>query len=461
MKLDTGVERSIMGKKSVIIILLFSLLLSSCELFDLFPSMSLGWNSGKLNSPPSSNTNPENGNSESGNGNSADTVGNPAQQLPSATNTLTPTVTPTSTPTNTPTPASQSFGPDEYPEGVNPLTCLPVLNPASLVYPPALISVTNFPASARPQSGLAWANWVIEGYIGEGMNRFLAIFHGNYPSSNSGGSFTLPDSTTTIGPIRSGRVWYEDWRQLFNGFLVAASGAPQVVAQLGAFTSFFGSDESDINSALIPINILQQIAESNTNRLGDSALDGNLCDIKAPEGGELASSLLVYYAPLNQAIWKYDSSLGAYQRYWNDTVTGENFTLMKDRIEDIPLKFENVIIVYSNFHGSKDTYFYIDLLYSNGPAQILRDSKIYNIRWTTEAGEYEKTTGKNRPMRFTYENGEPFPLKPGQTWILLAPLGSMRTMHETVAEGNYIQRLSGSVPGSGHWSIRIYGPVIE
>ena len=434
-----------MVKKSLVIILLFSLLLSACEVFDLFAAVNTGGNSGNQNAalPP---------NSSSGND-----AGNPAPPQPTATNTITPTATATATPT----PVLQSYGPDDYPEGINPLTCLPVEDPASLVFPPALISITNFPASARPQSGLAWANWVIEGYIGEGMNRFLAIFHGDYPSSNSGGSLDLPDSTTTIGPIRSGRVWYEDWRQLFNGFLVAASGAPQVLAQLNAFNYFFGSDESDINSALIPITTLEQIAESNSNRLGDTALNSNLCDVKAPEGGDLANSLFVYYAPLNQALWKYEPSLGAYQRSWNDTVTGENFTLMKDRIDDIPLKFENLIIVYANFHGSKDAYFYIDLLYSNGPAQIMRDGKIYDIRWTTEAGEYEQTTGKNRPMRFTYANGDPFPLKPGQTWVLLAPLGSIRTMHETVAEGNYIQRLTSNLPGSGNWAIEIYGPVIE
>ena len=64
-------------------------------------------------------------------------------------------------------------------------------------------------------------------------------------------------------------------------------------------------------------------------------------------------------------------------------------------------------------------------------------------------------------MRFTYENGDPFPLKPGQTWILLAPLSSQSTMHETVAEGNYIQKITANTPGSGNWAIEIYGPIIE
>jgi hypothetical protein len=464
-----------MVKKILALILLFSLALSACQIFDLLSApkstVNTGGNSSNLNAPVNTGNNSSgspsgnsSGNSGGNSGNSTvagaaniagNTANNPAPVKPTATKTLEPTAT--ATPTNTPTPVPQTFGPDNYPAGMNPLTCESVQDPASLDVPPALISITNFPASARPQAGLAWANWVMEGYIGEGMNRFLAVFHGDFPTSDSGGSMTLPDSATSIGPIRSGRVWYEDWRQLFDGFLVAASGAPQVLAQLGSFNYQFGSDEGDINSALIPIDKLKDIASSNPHHLGADALNGNLCDVNAPANGAAATSFFTFYAPLNQVLWKYEPSLGAYQRYENDTVTGDTFTLMTDRIDSIPLTFENLIIVYTDFQG-KDAYFYMNLLYSKGPAQIMRDGKIYNIRWTTEAGEYEKTTGKNRPMRFTYDNGEPFPLKPGQTWVLLAPLWSQNTMHETHATGTYIQLLQQTEPGSGHWAIQIFGP---
>jgi hypothetical protein len=455
-----------MLRKSLAIVLILAFALSACQTFDLFGApKNTGGNSGNLNAPvnPGNNSGGNSGSNNSGNsgnnnnGNSGNALSNPAPANPTATKTLEPTATVTPTPTNTPTPVPQTFGPDDYPEGMNPLTCETVQDPSSLNIPPALISISNFPASARPQAGLAWANWVMEGYIGEGMNRFLAVFHGDFPSGGSSGGSVDLGSSNTIGPIRSGRVWYEDWRQLFDGFLVAASGAPQVLAQLGSFNFYFGSDEGDINSALIPIDKLKDIAEGNPHRLDEHSLDGNLCDVNAPAGGLDATSLFTFYAPLNQALWKYEPSLGAYQRYENDTVTGENFTLMNDRIDSIPLTFENIIIVYTNFHG-KDAYFYMDLLYNKGPAQILRDGKIYNIRWTTIPGEYEKETGKNRPMRFTYENGDPFPLKPGQSWVLLAPLWSQSSMHETHETGTYIQLLEQMEPGSGHWAIRIYGP---
>ena len=39
--------------------------------------------------------------------------------------------------TQTPEPTPEAYGPDELPEGVNPLTGLPASNPEDLQYPPA------------------------------------------------------------------------------------------------------------------------------------------------------------------------------------------------------------------------------------------------------------------------------------------------------------------------------------
>ena len=93
--------------------------------------------------------------------------------------------------------------------GNNPLTGLPAENPSLLNYPPALVSISNFPVSARPQAGLSYSPIVYEMYIGEGMTRFLAVFYGdfaptNLPNSTSNSKVTLDNSQ--IGPIRSGRL---------------------------------------------------------------------------------------------------------------------------------------------------------------------------------------------------------------------------------------------------------------
>src|SRR3989304_729493 len=65
--------------------------------------------------------------------------------------------------------------------GVNPLTGLPVSDPAVLQDCPLLVAVANFPPSSRRSlSGLSVAAQGWETFIGAGMTRYLAVFYGDY-----------------------------------------------------------------------------------------------------------------------------------------------------------------------------------------------------------------------------------------------------------------------------------------
>src|SRR3990170_992701 len=93
-------------------------------------------------------------------------------------------------PSPTPTPAAQvsgQLGPNlnQFPAGVNPLTGLPVANADNLDLPAVLVSLANFPPSARPLTGLSFAPQVYEIYITEGMTRFLTVFYGDLPTTQS------------------------------------------------------------------------------------------------------------------------------------------------------------------------------------------------------------------------------------------------------------------------------------
>jgi hypothetical protein len=94
-------------------------------------------------------------------------------------NTLAPTSTATPQPLSTPS----SFGPnlDQFPANYNPLSGEQVEDPNLLQTPALLVSVSHFPAVARPQAGLSFAPWVFEFYITEGATRFLATFYGAFP----------------------------------------------------------------------------------------------------------------------------------------------------------------------------------------------------------------------------------------------------------------------------------------
>jgi len=404
-------------------------------------------------------------------------------EQPEELTTQQPTVLPTEQPKATPEATivvlpdptrslSYSVGPTNFPEGVNPLTGLLAADPNMLRYPPALISISNFPASARPQAGLNTSPLVFEMAIGEGMTRFLAVFYGSFPSAVSGqtegnaiSGSTSPGNTTSgsnsaaggqIGPIRSGRLPYETMRAQLNGFLVMASASSNVAATLNSSTNIFGSDSSDINSALMGVDQLEKIANAQYTRLGRVPyLEGLYFDMQAPTGGSVAEKAWIYYSFLNQIQWQYDPDLGAYIRSDISTDGKSTFTVSTDQLTGQPLAKENVIVLFANHDYQKPTL--IDIELDNivkGKAILFRDGQAYDIFWTSKYGNFEKETGLLRPIRFMDAEGNPFPLKPGETWIQIVSLTSRAWEADSSRFPFYAPVFQ---PGSGLWAIRYYG----
>ena len=144
----------------------------------------------------------------------------PATEIPTATATITPTVTPgpsptvTASPTITPQPTAitLALGPQEFPPGVNPLTGLAVADPALLDIPALLISISHFPATARPQAGLSFASLVYEFSITEGATRHLAVFYGNKPAPEvplTGDCDVRTEPVTRTSLLLGNRVWLD------------------------------------------------------------------------------------------------------------------------------------------------------------------------------------------------------------------------------------------------------------
>jgi hypothetical protein len=379
---------------------------------------------------------------------------------------VTPTPAP-STSTQSTTAAAQtslvSYGPDSFPKGINPLTGLAVSNPENLAYPPALVSITNFPISARPQAGLSFSPIVFEMYIGQGDSRFLAMFYGDYPeqavNENQSASAGVVNADPSVGPIRSGRLPYEPLRAQYNGFLVMASAYKTVAAELSQFTNIFGSDAGNINSAMLDVTKLAKVAKASKTRLGEAALTGLLFDPIPPKEGQKGEMIWLPYSYLNQVIWRYSASDGSYHRF-QDKADGTNFVETTDRLNKNPLTYENVVILFAQHHVYAETLIDIDFKYIDRmPALIFRDGKMYQAYWTTANGDYEKKTGKLRPIRFINADGSPFAMKPGQTWVEIVPTGTQ--YNETVDSTRYLDLKKKTEPGSGAWAIRFYVPAQE
>ena len=138
-------------------------------------------------------------------------------EITSPPNTILPNATatesnplPASTPQAPPSPAT--YGPDEFPEGFNPLTGQPVSDPARLDYPAILLSVSHFPPEARPQAGFSFTPFVYEYYITEGSTRHLAVVYGEFPEPEIPlygdceiRTEPLPEADLIVG----NRVWHD------------------------------------------------------------------------------------------------------------------------------------------------------------------------------------------------------------------------------------------------------------
>jgi hypothetical protein len=340
----------------------------------------------------------------------------------------------------------EAIGPDNFPPGINPLTGMPVKDRTLLALPPALVSVSNFPVTARPQAGLSFCPYVFEMYVGEGMTRFLAMFYGDYPTvqtETDASNSQTPSDRAGIGPIRSGRLPYESLRKLYNGFLVMASASPEVGAQLKNSTNVYNPTDNDINGAMVDVTRLEAYAHASAEIKNKINLTGNAFNQSTPKDGSPANTLQIFYNYLNQVKWTYDAASGSYLRFQDKADGSGNFFPAEDHLTGKQLAFNNVILLYARHKvlNRAGTLIDIDLLYTSGKAYLFRDGQIYPIKWTTVNGDYEKTSGQLRPIRFTTENNDPVWLKPGNTWV------------EVVDVSTLTQN-----PQSGIWKARFFNP---
>jgi DUF3048 family protein/tetratricopeptide repeat protein len=344
------------------------------------------------------------------------TTPDPTITVPTKTFTLTPVK-----PTISPIPM---IGPDDFPSGINPLTGLPACDPELLKFPAVLVSITDFPASARPQAGLSFSPMVFEIFIGEGATRFLAVFYGDCPHA------IVPDEqgrlTSHLGPIRSGRLPYAYIRDSFQwSCLVFASATEELFNTLRGCKLVYGSDAKDINSAFLDVTKMKEIAQANVKPNQPFNYTGNLFSDAVPAEGKSAHLLNVTYSWENQAQWTYDPALGEYLRSENLPTAPLKFDPATDRLTGQQLAFSNIIVLLAKHTVVKSGIIDIDIgAGTGGDAFLFRDGQAFKIRWTTLNGEYEKKFGLRRPIRFLDEAGNPIALKPGNTWIHVMNVGS-------------------------------------
>ena len=293
---------------------------------------------------------------------------------------------------------------------LNPLTGLPVENPEWLNKRPIMVAISNFPPSAIPHSGESFAAHVFELFQGYGMTRNLAIFFGDYADQigeileNPLADGTVSDQV--IGPIRSGRVVFEDVKKLYpHALLITAGASSGVKAQLSNRVSVYGSNPDDINRTGVGADQLGSLADYPVNPDEYVALE---FDASLPEDGDPGSFFRLIYNLYNQIGWEYSPEASAYLRLHDKADGSGELFPETDRLTGEQLAFENVIVLWAQHRYVTPTVVEMNLVYVTDQKGILfRNGVMVPIKWSSRSGVFKIHDAE----------GNPIPLKPGKSFF--------------------------------------------
>ncbi|MBI9045657.1 MAG: DUF3048 domain-containing protein [Anaerolineaceae bacterium] len=294
---------------------------------------------------------------------------------------------------------------------INPLTGLEVPK-ENLERRPILVKVENLPRNNRPQWGLSYADHVYEYHTEEGTTRFAAIFYGQQAEK--------------IGPIRSGRMFDARLVNMYKSVFVFGSayrtvleyyaGQPfsQRLIVEGPYTypALFRYEPAGKNVLLANTYDLSLVYELYEMDNLTQDLSGMVFSEDIPDGGEEAKEIFVRFSSAIYNRWDYDPDIDSYLRFSdveNDlTNTNEVYEQLYDRLSGEAVSAQNLVILFAeNYIVAPNIY---DIFLEGiGDAYIIRNGRIYSGHWMRPDME--------DMIVLTDQDGEPFPMKPGQTWF--------------------------------------------
>ncbi len=349
-----------------------------------------------------------------------------------------PTQQPTAAPPPTATPEQQSdlVGPGTYPEGVNPLTGLMMDDPTVLNRLPIIAKMSNAPAIVRPQSGVGEADLVFEHYAEGGLTRFTGVFYSRLPER--------------VGSVRSARLIDYELAPMYQAILAFSGGSTGVEERIYG-TEAVGIVEarqaegkpilppSDFAARAykgvvygppyyyrdetipVPHNLfvnLRALSDLATNDgINNTPQLSGMAFLQEPPGGEAGpANLLDVRYRATRAQWTYNPERGVYLRMSDGQ---PHF----DANIDEQVNAENIVVIYadhyftdiveSEWQGSRSYSIEIKVWFE-GDALLIRDGRYYEARWVRPTRE--------SLISLQTPDGDPLPLKPGQTWFQLVRL---------------------------------------
>lgn len=285
--------------------------------------------------------------------------------------------------------------------GPAPLTAGRFDERARRARPLLAIKVENSSA-ARPQTGLAAADVVLEHVVEGGITRFTAMYHS-----------CVPD---VVGPVRSARPVDPQFLPGYQPLLAYSGARPEVVKamqRVGLATLRDGAAPGflRVSSRQAPHNLYVRPAvlyRAGQGRAPTAGAPGWTFSSEPTRGRPVARKRIRMSAR-DTATWTYDQRRGLYRRVQNDR---------PHRLTGGRIGPANVVIMRVSVRdgGCCDTSGarYADIgVIGSGPVQVMRDGVLMNGTW--------RKNSRHHRLKLFDRDGQPLPLKAGRTWIMLAP----------------------------------------
>lgn len=309
------------------------------------------------------------------------------------------------------------IGPESYPDGVNPLTGLPVADPALLDRRPMLVKVSNFPPIVRPQSGLNQADIVWEHLLAGGVTRFSAFF--------------LSQDVEKVGPIRSGRLVDFQLTTIYRSFFVYSGMAQGTLDYLNRddavrAVAIGGSGPCPALCRYPEEGVaLEHTLYGDTAALRDLAAGmdrdtepepviGMAFSEDTPPGGAALDGIDLHYRE-SVVGWEWAAERGQWLRVQDgephfdantgDRVHAENVVIFEEFHTEQPR-------VRDGYWGPPNYAFSVNFA-GSGRAILLRDGQYFEGVWVRDPVDLA--------LRYYDRDGELLPFAPGRTFFNLVP----------------------------------------
>jgi hypothetical protein len=157
-------------------------------------------------------------------------------------------------------------------------------------------------------------------------------------------------------------------------------------------------------------NALAELSSRGLNK--ETSFNTWLFNATAPADGKDVNAINIPYTS-GTVGWSYDTSQGGWARSIGGQIHADTTTGAALTATNVVVLFVNHVttLIVEDVGGSHG----IEIqLWGEGNARVFRDGKAYDVKW--------QRTGNAVGLSFVTSDGKPFAMKPGNTWLEMAPL---------------------------------------